>query len=49
MTLTADAHSPSGIAAAYRETAELLNSIGILCLYRLEKGVFAEFHLSNHE
>lgn len=41
MTLTSDAHRPNGIAAAYQETAELLMSLGIHDLYRLENGIFA--------
>ena len=49
MTLTADAHAPSGIAAAYRETAKLLTHLGISELYRLENGQFTPMRLSNHE
>ena len=40
MTLTADAHYPAGMAAAYDETADLLLSLGITELWRLQGGVF---------
>ncbi len=40
MTLTADAHYPEGMAAAYDDTAELLWSLGIRELWRLQGGRF---------
>ena len=45
MTVTSDAHRTEGLAAAYRECAELLSSLGIHDLYRLEKGVFAPYRI----
>ncbi len=47
MTLTADAHRPDGIAAAYDTTAELLLSLGIDKLYRLERGAFREVGIAS--
>ena len=47
MTLTADAHRPDGLAAAYDSTAELLLQIGINELYRFEKGKFTPVALHN--
>ena len=49
MTLTCDAHTPQGLGAAYRESAELLTSLGIQQLYRLEKAEFVPIRLADRE
>ena len=47
LTVTSDAHTPLGLAAAYQETNMLLSRLEIQTLYRLQQGEFIPFQRAN--